>query len=390
KEEYGSYFALYVLYAAGMLGTVLSTNLVEFYLFYELMLIPSYFLIAQWGYGERERIAFMYFLWTHVGALALLLGILTTYAAAGSFDIYAIPGLLAAGSQSFDLLRWISIAMFLGFFVKMACFGLHVWLPHAHAEAPTPISALLSPAMIGIGGYATVRITLMLFPTVFQALSIALSVWALLTMFYGGFMALTQDDIKRLLAYSSISQMGYILFGVASTSLLGVSGSMFHYVSHGTGKGILFLAAGAIMLQTEGLRSIRKMGGLASKMPVTATAALIGFLAIMGTPPLNGFQSEWMLFGGALMEAVRQQSVLRLVIASLGVASSALTAGYGLWTIRRVFFGPRPEELEHVKEAGPLVTAPLVTLIVVTVALGVYPGVIVDALTSTVRNILPA
>jgi len=390
-QEYGSYFALYLLYAAGMLGTVLSTNLVEFYLFYELMLIPSYFLIAQWGYGNREQIAFMYFLWTHVGALALLAGILSTYVLTlptGSFDIYEIQGILERQQVPFETMRWISIAMFLGFFVKMAAFGLHIWLPHAHAEAPTPISALLSPAMIGIGGYATVRITMTLFPSIFDALNLFLSLWALVTMCYGGIMALAQDDIKRLLAYSSISQMGYILFGISSHSLLGVSGSMFHYVSHGTGKGILFMVAGAIILQTEGLRSIKKMGGLASKMPITATTALIGFLAIMGTPPLNGFQSEWMLFEGVFQGALESGSYTRIIIAAAGIVSTALTAGYGLWTIRRVFFGPRPEYLEHVKEAPPLITVPLIVLAIITVVLGVYPRILTDALLPALRTIV--
>jgi len=394
-QEYGAYFALYLLYAAGMLGTVLSTNLIEFYLFYELMLIPSYFLIAQWGYGNREQIAFMYFLWTHVGALALLTGILSTYVLTlptGSFDIYQIHDIFIRQPVPFDTLKWITIAMFLGFFVKMAAFGLHIWLPHAHAEAPTPISALLSPAMIGIGGYATVRITMTLFPSVFEAFMVFLSIWALVTMVYGGIMALAQDDIKRLLAYSSVSQMGYILFGIASYSLLGVSGSMFHYISHGTAKGILFMAAGAIILQTEGLRSIKKMGGLASKMPLTATAALIGFLAIMGTPPLNGFQSEWMLFTGVVQEGIKDAieygSLTKILIASLGIVSTAITAGYGLWTIRRVFFGPRPEYLDHVKEAPPLITVPLITLAVLTVLLGVYPRIVTDILLPAIEAIV--
>ncbi|MBS7609002.1 NADH-quinone oxidoreductase subunit M [Candidatus Bathyarchaeota archaeon] len=394
SHEYGTYFALYLLYAAGMQGAVLSTNLIEFYLFYELMLIPSYFLIAQWGYGNRERIAFMYFIWTHVGALSLLAGIISTHVLtlpAGSFDIYEIQTILQMKQYPSEVIRWISIAMFLGFFVKMAVFGLHIWLPHAHAEAPTPISALLSPAMIGIGGYGMVRIPMSLFPEVFGVLGPLLSIWAVVTMIYGGMMALAQDDLKRLLAYSSISQMGYILFGITSLRLLGISGSMFHYVSHGIGKGILFMVAGAIMLQTEGLRSIKKLGGLASKMPITSTAAIIGFLTIMGIPPLSGFQSEWMLFMGVFQEITHNShSSVRLLIAYVGILSTVLTASYGLWTIRRVFFGKRPDHLEGVKEASPLVIAPLLILIALSIVFGIFPSLITDFLLEAMKSIVPS
>src|SRR5712692_4194657 len=228
-SRYGLYFSLYILYALGMLGTVLATNLIQFYAFFEIMLVPSFFLIAEWGYGEREKISLMYFFWTHVGALVLLVGILVTGYLSGSTDLDVIKTLLATspGLISDTLRLGIVAVMCFGFFVKMAQFGLHVWLPHAHAEALTPISALLSPAMIGIGGYATVRIVMTLYPQAFLALSAFFAGWAVVTIFYGGLMAMVQDDIKRLLAYSSISQMGYILFGLASFTQLGVAGSMF-------------------------------------------------------------------------------------------------------------------------------------------------------------------
>lgn len=237
KKQFGLYYALLLLYSVGMMGAVLATNLIEFYLFFELMLIPSYFLIAKWGYGDRDRISFMYFMWTHIGALAFLAGILSIGYLSGTFDLQKIVmANLPAG-----LRMWIVVLMVAGLLVKMAAFGLHIWLPHAHAEAPTPISALLSPAMIGIGGYAIVRIVMTVLPGAFFGISTALSIWAVITMFYGGAMALVQDDIKRLLAYSSISQMGYILLGISSFQILGVSGSMFQYVTHGLGKGILFM-----------------------------------------------------------------------------------------------------------------------------------------------------
>ncbi len=388
KNEYGLYYALYLLYTAGMVGTVLATNLIEFFLFYEFMLIPSYFLIVQWGYGARERIAFMYFVWTHLGALALLGGILSIYALVGSFDIYKIPILLQEAKLSLDLMTTVSMLMFVGFFVKMAVFGLHVWLPHTHAEAPTPISALLSPAMIGIGGYATVRTTMLFFPEVFESVSLVLSVWALLTIIYGGLMALAQDDIKRLLAYSSISQMGYMLLGISSHSILGVSGSIYHYVSHGACKGLLFMVAGSIILQARGLRSIKALGGLSRNMPITTVAALTGFLGIMGIPPLSGFQSEWMLLSGVFQSAITSGSILRVFVAYASIMAAVLTLLYSLWTIRNVFFGSRPEHLEHVQEAPREVTVPMLVLSVITLLLGAYPPLITKMLLPAVSSFL--
>ncbi len=382
-RRYGLYFSLYNLYALGMIGTVLATNLIQFYVFFEIMLVPSFFLIAEWGYGERERISLMYFFWTHVGALVLLVGILATGYLAGSTDIDALNTTAIATSVRLGIVA----AMCFGFFVKMAQFGLHVWLPHAHAEAPTPISALLSPAMIGIGGYATVRIVMAIYPEAFQAFSPFFAGWALVTMIYGGIMALVQDDIKRLLAYSSISQMGYILFGLASFTQLGVAGSMFQYVAHGTAKGILFMVAGSIILQVHGQRSITKLGGLASRMPLTATAAFIGFLAILGLPTTNGFFSEFFLFQGSFIRATTTATPYRLWIAILGVVSTAITAGYSLWTLRRIFFGPTNSETADVKEAPWTVTVPLIALSVVTIVLGIYPEPILGQLVSFARTI---
>ena len=384
KQQFGLFYALLLLYSVGMMGAVLATNLIEFYLFFELMLIPSYFLIAKWGYGDRDRIAFMYFMWTHIGALAFLAGILSVGYLSGTFDLSKI----VASTMPANLRIWIVGLMVMGLLVKMAAFGLHIWLPHAHAEAPTPISALLSPAMIGIGGYAIVRIVMTILPAAFLEISTALAIWAVVTMFYGGAMALVQDDIKRLLAYSSVSQMGYILLGISSVQVLGVSGSMFQYVTHGLGKGILFMVAGTIIMQAHGLRSIRKMGGLAAKMPITATAALIGFLTIMGIPPTSGFISEFLIFAGSFNAAFTLNSMLRIALSFLGVVSTALTAGYSLWAVKRIFFGKLPDELTNVTEASWLVTGPLLVLASVSLIIGIYPDIVERLLLPAVKVIV--
>jgi len=384
KRQFGLYYALFTLYSVGMMGAVLATNLIEFYLFFELMLIPSYFLIAKWGYGDRDRISFMYFMWTHIGALSFLAGILSIGYLTGTFDLATI----VSSTIPANLRLFIVVLMVVGLLVKMAAFGLHIWLPHAHAEAPTPISALLSPAMIGIGGYAIVRLVITILPTAFLEISTLLSIWAIITMFYGGAMALVQDDIKRLLAYSSVSQMGYILLGISSFQVLGVSGSMFQYVTHGLGKGILFMVAGTIIMQAHGLRSISKMGGLASKMPITATAAILGFLTIMGIPPTTGFISEFLIFAGSFNAAFAANSMLRIALSFLGVVSTALTAGYSLWAVKRIFFGSLPDELNNVTEAPWLVTGPLLVLGAISLILGIYPDLVEKLLLPAVKAIL--
>lgn len=290
NHHMGLYFALYLAFSMGMFGTVLATNVIEFYVFFELMLVPSFFLIAFYGYGARRRIALMFFFWTHVGAVVLLLSLLGMGFFAGGFDFDTIRANAHLIPQ-----EWLALIIFglvAGLGVKLAAFLLHIWLPYAHAEAPTPVSALLSPAMIGIGAYGLLRLWLELLTGSYEQYSIYINMWGLATIIYGGAMALMQDDIKKVLAYSSISQMGYILFGIGSESVLGITGATMLYITHGLGKAVLFMMAGSIILQT-GTRSMSKLGGLAGKMPYTAVIAMIGALTIMGVPPTAGFMAEW-------------------------------------------------------------------------------------------------
>lgn len=372
NQAYATYYALYLLYAIGMLGTVMATNTIQFYFFYELMLVPSWALINNYGYGEREYIGMMYFLWTHVGAVIMLTGLLASYWITGSFEISALSAVVGHPYAG-----WIAFAILIGFFTKMAVFGVHIWLPYAHGEAPTPISALLSPAMIGIGSYAAIRLVVVPMASVFATFSMVFTVWALLTMVYGGLMALAQDDIKRFLAYSSISQMGYIFLGLASAAAYGEAGAIFHYVSHGFGKCILFGVAGILITHT-GTRSIKKMSGLADKMPWTATLAILGFFAIGGMPPTLGFMSKFMIFSGVFDTALTNPA--QLAVAVVAVIMTPLTLGYSFWTVRRVFYGPLAEGMGEVKEAELQYLLPLAVLALIAVIIGVYPRLVTDYL----------
>ena len=386
NTQIGIYFALYLAFSMGMLGTVLATNLIEFYVFFELMLVPSFFLIAFYGYGARRRIALMFFFWTHVGAVVLLLGLLAMGFFAGGFDYDTVKS-----NVSKIPAEWVTIIIFslvIGLGVKLAAFLLHIWLPYAHAEAPTPVSALLSPAMIGIGAYGLLRLWLELMTGNYTQYSLYINIWGLATMIYGGAMALMQDDIKKVLAYSSISQMGYILFGIGSESILGISGGALVYVTHGLGKAILFMMAGSIILQT-GTRSMSKLGGLAGNMPYTAVITMIGALTIIGIPPTSGFMSEWILFAGVLQTAVYESDPLRVVLFGFGILTTVLSSAYILWMYKRIFFGKIPERLVAVKDSNRYITGTMAVLAGLTLIFGVYPDPILNPLTGYIESVFP-
>ena len=390
EHALGTYFALYLMYGAGMIGTVLTTNLAAFFLFFELMLLPSWALIGVWGTGPKEMIAFKYFMFTEAGALSLLAGIATTGFIAGTFDVFSIASKVA--KTDITVLIAIVTAMLIGLFVKMAIFPVHTWLPDAHAEAPTPISALLSPAMIGIGGYAAIRIVYTAFPMVLGRWQfvITLAVLALITMVYGGAMALAQEDMKRLLAYSSISQMGYLLFGIASLSVLGLAGAILLYISHGLCKAILFMVAG-IFIHNFKTRNIRDLCGLAGKMPYTATATLIAFLGLAGAPPLIGFWGEFFVFSGSMytgFAGILGRDFTRVAVTALAVVASVLTAGYGLWTMRRIFYGELTEKLKEAREAPALMIGPIMILAALAIILGVYPTFISKSIGSILYDLI--
>jgi len=383
NKQSSVYFAMFLVFAMGMLGTVLATNLIEFYIFFEVMLIPAFFMIAFWGDGNKRRIALMFFFWTHVGAVILLLGFLTIGFSVGSFDFADIQ----ESKIPSDVVQLAAVAIIIGLGVKLAAFAFHIWLPYAHGAAPTPISALLSPAMIGIGAYGIFRLIIEFLPLQYADLAIWLHIWGLVTMFYGGAMALMQDDIKRLFAYSSISQMGYILFGLGSLSTLGLAGAEMMYVTHGLGKGILFMTAGVLIVKV-GTRNISQLGGLAGKMPITAVCAVIGALTIMGVPPTSGFMGEWTLFYGALETALKEGSTLRAITFGLGLVATVLTMSYILWMLKRVFFGKLPENLSNVKDASWYMLAPMMVLAGFTIVLGIYPDIFFDKIIPYMNGVI--
>ncbi len=372
---HGGYFALYLLFISGMLGAVLSVNLAAFFIFFELMLIASWLLIAFWGEEKREQAALKYFIYTEAGALLLLAGIGVAYAATGTLNLLEIK-VRAAGLSS-DLISLTVSLMLIGFLVKMAIFPLHSWLPDAYTQSPTPITAIFS-AMTGIGGYAAIRILYTGFPSMLRSwgFMMTLAVLALVTILYGGYMAFAQDRLKTLLAYSSMSQMGYLLFGIASQSIMGLLGALLIYVAHGFAKAILFMASG-LLSKSAGSDRIRDLSGLAGRMRLMSIAFMIGFLSLMGFPPLLGFWGELLIFAGSIYSALSSSlDAVRLTVTLIAIIAAMITAGYGLWTIRRILFGEQSDLVRRSKPEPLLLLAPMLASALLLIIFGIQPTIL--------------
>jgi formate hydrogenlyase subunit 3/multisubunit Na+/H+ antiporter MnhD subunit len=373
KGMYAVYYSVYLLFAIGLTGVALSTNLIELYVFVELALIPSYFMIDLFGYEERHRVGIMYFIWNHIGAALFLVGIVLAFSGnGGSFDITALSA-VSGSSLGF----WVCLLILLGWLIKMGTFGFHVWLPHAYSEYPSSVAAI--SAVVGLSGYVIVRLLFVQMYDSFQVFSLPLMILALVTMVYGALLTIAQDDINRLYACSTISQTAYTLLGIASLTSFGVAGGIFLFLSQTVGKCILFAIAGILIAQTA-LRDIRQMRGLARKLPLTATLCILGSMVLSGVPPLSGFQAEWIMFVGVFQEG--QALNWNLAIAIIGIFTIVLTSVYTFWPMIRIFFGQVPEQLKNVKEAPLSMTLPLFVLALVSLLMGIFPDLIMRFLHS--------
>ncbi len=375
NKQIGIYYSLLMVFSMAMVGTVLATNLIEFYVFFELTLIPAFFLIAFYGYTNRKRVSLMFFFWTHVGAVVLLLGLLAMGIFAGGFDFSTIKENISSIPEN-----WITLivaAIVIGLAVKLGVLFLHIWVPFTYTESPIPVATLLASAMSGIGIYGILRIWVDVLSTSYSEFTIYVTIWGVATMIYGGAMALMQNDIRKLLAYSSISSMGYILFGIGSESVIGISGVIMMYVAQGLGKAILFMMAGSIFLKT-GTTDMTKLGGLARKMPYTATIAMIGALTMIGIPPTAGFISEWLLFNGALQAGVEQMDSFRVTLFAIAILTTILSFAYVLWMYKKIFFGESNQEHENLKDSKRHVIIPLAVLAGISLIIGTYPDIFLN------------
>lgn len=383
---YTRFFFLFLFFSTGFMGISFATNLIAMYFFMEILtIIPLYFIMAQFGYSEfmeRFKVALMCLFWGIAGATLFLIGILLAYTQIGNFEITRLNAL--AGNPS---VTWVISFILLGLFIKLAIFPLHVWMPWVHAEHPTCIAGLLA-VYANIGAYVMVRVLILPLYNDFKVFGMPIMIIALFTMVYGSLLTLAQNDVKRFCACSTISQISYSILGLGAHTLMSIEGGLFFFLSHIMGKTILFSTAG-ILVYVTGIRDMREMGGLASKMPVTATLWIMGAMMLSAFPPFMSFPSEWIMFTGIFIFGT-QNSSIALLIAIMGVSAIALTITYTFWSVKRIFFGPLNPNLANDKVKDPPLTMsiPLLFLVVISIIMGLYPKPFMDLLHSVIRGIL--
>lgn len=392
------YFALFLLLDTGMMGVFVALDFFLFYVFWELMLLPMYFLIGIWGGPRKEYAAIKFFIYTLFGSIFILLVMIGLYFSATetltdgtkvfTFNIlqlmnsgnYTTDGILSPlNPYNFRFIAYI--ALFVGFAIKIPMFPFHTWLPDAHVEAPTPISVILAGVLLKMGTYGILRISYPVFPDITVQLMWWIALFGMINIIYGAMVALAQKDFKKLIAYSSVSHMGYVLLGMASLSSAGVSGAVLQMFNHGTITAMLFLIVGVVYDRAH-TRGLYDFGGLATQMPVYTGFVTVAFFAAIGLPGLSGFISEALVFVGAFgVSSIR----ILTIISTLGIL---LGAGYMLWTMQRVFFGPLNEKWTSLKDIDSREYAMFVPLTIIIIFLGVYPSAMLDIMNTSVNSLV--
>jgi NADH-quinone oxidoreductase subunit M len=358
------YFFLYLLLSTGMLGTFCALDLVLFYVVWEIVLVPMYFLIGVWGGPRKEYAAIKFFIYTLAGSVFMLLGILALYFASTphTFNILELgktSGALALGMQIV-----IFIAFYLGFAVKVPVFPFHTWLPDAHVEAPTPISVLLAGVLLKMGGYGFFRISFPLLPEAAHYFALPFAVLGVINIVYGALVAMAQTDFKKMVAYGSVSHMGFVMLGLASMTATGFNGALLEMLNHGIITGGMFFLVGVLYTRAH-TRELDKFGGLGVKMPVYAGILTVFSLASLGLPGLSGFISEFMSLLGAypVFKTITMVSVLGLIV----------TAGYFLYMLQRVLLGGVNERWAGISDINNRELFTLIPLLILVILVGVWP-----------------
>ncbi len=392
------YFALFLLLDIGIMGVFLSLDFFLFYVFWEVMLLPMFFLIGMWGGPQREYAAIKFFLYTLVGSVLMLIAILALYFTCGhTFDMLV---LMETAPTTLNGVMWwgmsaikvIWVLLFIGFAIKVPVFPFHTWLPLAHVEAPTAISVILAGILLKLGVYGMLRINYTMLPGAVWWFAGALAVLGLINVIWGAMCALAQKDLKKLVAYSSVNHMGYLLIGMAAViaggavhgnnvlaAQAGLGGAVFQMFNHGTISAMLFILVGVIYERAHH-RDIEGFGGLAAQMPIYTGIVALAFFAGLGLPGFSGFVSEAMCFIGAF------PVFKTIVIAStLGIL---LNAAYFLWAFQRMFMGSLNEKYKDLPEINRMELFTVIPLAVITLFLGIYPKPFLDLISSTVNVII--
>ncbi|MEJ2196996.1 MAG: NADH-quinone oxidoreductase subunit M [Desulfuromonadales bacterium] len=379
------FMALLLLLETGMLGAFISLDLFLFYVFWELMLVPMYFLIGIWGGKNRVYAAIKFFLFTAVGSLLMLVAIIYVYYFSIKAGVPFENGFSVAHFSQLDipahLQTWLFAAFAFSFAIKVPMFPVHTWLPDAHTEAPTAGSVILAAILLKMGTYGFVRFAIPLFPVATMKFTPFLALLAVVGIIYGALVAMMQDDVKKLVAYSSVSHLGFVMLGIFAMNLQGISGGMLQMINHGISTGALFLIVGFIY-ERRHTRLIADFGGLSKVMPVFATIFMIVTFSSIGLPGTNGFVGEFLILVGAFESELR----VFTVFATTGVI---LAAVYMLWMFQRVMMGkvtnPKNEKLKDLSARELVVMLPLVLFIF---WIGFYPNTFLEKMNPSIDNLI--
>ncbi|HZJ45915.1 MAG TPA: NADH-quinone oxidoreductase subunit M [Pyrinomonadaceae bacterium] len=387
KKRLLAYFVFLLILESAMLGVFVALDLLLFYLFFEASLIPMFFLIGIWGGERRIYAAIKFFIYTNVGSLLMLVAILTIYFVYHSFDY---PTLLSAMSGDPRLTQSLGLFLFSAFFIafgiKVPLFPVHTWLPDAHTEAPTAGSVILAGVLLKMGTYGLLRFNIGLFPQMSKYLAWLVMGLAVIGIIYGALVAMVQPDVKRLVAYSSVSHMGFVVLGLFSFTELGMQGALYQMLNHGVSTGALFLFVGFIY-ERRHTRQINEFGGLATPMPWFATLFVFASLSSIGLPFLNGFVGEFLILVGTWTSKAVAHPFITTMLAATGVIWAAV---YMLWMLQRVVFGQvtNPENAS-LRDLNKREVGLLIPLLILMLFMGVYPRVFLDrskASVEAVRN----
>ncbi|HZP26855.1 MAG TPA: NADH-quinone oxidoreductase subunit M [Dehalococcoidia bacterium] len=372
------YFVWLLVLETSLLGVFTALDFILFFIFWEIELVPMYFLISIWGTGRKQYSAWKYVLFTFSGSAAILIGILTLGFSAGTFDIIQLSQ-MAPLQDTVIPVAAIFTFLIIGFGIKLPVIPFHTWLPDAHSDAPTAASVILAGVLLKMGGYGILRMCFSIMPEVARDASVYLAAFAAVNIVYGALVTLMQTDLKRLIAYSSVSHMGYVLLGASALGTVGLTGAAMQMFTHGLITGLLFATVGLIYDRTH-TRQIGEMSGLAQRMPFLATIMVVAGLASLGLPSLAGFVSELTVFLGTYGH--------HEFLTVLGIIGILLSAAYILWAIQRVFWGEPAARWQSLTDAGTWwEKGSLAAMVLVILAVGIYPSVMMDMIETGVAPI---
>ena len=390
-----SYFFLLLMLESTVFGVFMSLDFFLFYVYWEVMLLPMFFLIGIWGGENREYAAIKFFLYTFFGSVLMLVGMIALYyvtgQGAGSFDIIALSGgrftdltvNLFGYTMPFNKLFFVF--MFIGFAIKVPVFPFHTWLPHAHVQAPTAVSVILAGVLLKMGTYGFLRISFPIFPQAAVHFATCIGVLGVINVIYGAFCAMAQKDVKRLVAYSSVSHMGFVMLGLAAMNIQGTNGAVLQMFNHGTSTAMMFLMVGVLYERSHHRWIVRPdgskgFGGLYTQMPIYSIIFIIGMFASLGLPGLSGFISEALIFLG-----IYSKFTSMTVIAAFGLL---IGAAYLLWMFKRMFFGEVSESVKEYTDMNRREIAYMIPLCIAVIVFGVYPAPVLNIMKASVGNLV--